>query len=92
MLTRPIVDVVVASGTFVALGTSSYRVPSMLFGDFNGDGRTDILRPDGTRFNVAWGATGAWQTLAVSDEARDEIALGDFDGDGKTDVFRTGCH
>jgi hypothetical protein len=80
-----------ASGAWTRLNGSSYRVSSLAFGDFDGDGRTDVLRPGGARWNVSYEGRGRWETLAVASEGLSQIALGDFDGDGRADVFRTGC-
>jgi hypothetical protein len=62
-------------------------------GDFNGDGKTDILwRNKGTGQNVVWFMDGvaygsyAW-LLEVTDLNWEIVGTGDFNGDGKTDIL-----
>ena len=62
-------------------------------GDFNGDGKTDILwRNKATGQNVVWFMDGvaygsyAW-LLEVTDLNWEIVGTGDFNGDGKTDIL-----
>jgi YD repeat-containing protein len=85
--------------TFIALRSSSGSVDSLL-GDFNGDGKTDILRTtdaytnnalflsngDGT-FTSSSGFNIKTTNLTHSNKTVGSL-LGDFNGDGKTDVLR----
>jgi hypothetical protein len=65
-------------------------VSDLLFGDFDGDGATDVLRPDGTW----WYLSPKGQTVPIAHRLScikpNNMALGDFDGDGSTDVIRAG--
>jgi hypothetical protein len=58
-------------------------------GDFNGDGRADILWRDAAGNFAVWlmdGFTIAGYSTIGNIPAVSKIALGDFDGDGKTDI------
>ncbi|MDJ0572973.1 MAG: VCBS repeat-containing protein, partial [Pleurocapsa sp. MO_192.B19] len=61
------------------------------FGDFDGDGRTDIfsVTPEGEflRWRYSPGGIGKWVNLTRSSVPLENLRFGDFDGDGKTDVF-----
>ena len=59
------------------------------FGDFDGDGRADIFRADGTAWEISRGGTTPFEVINTASQTIDELALGDFDGDGITDVFVT---
>ena len=63
-----------------------FPLASYHFGDFNGDGRTDVMRTDGTYWYVSWSGRSDWEILKRS--AYQDVRLGDFNGDGRTDVFR----
>ncbi|HAC64310.1 MAG TPA: hypothetical protein DCF68_12410 [Cyanothece sp. UBA12306] len=76
-----------SSSNWQTLNGSSTTLNQLAFGDFNGDGKTDVFRPDGNKWNISYGGTNSWQTLAHSGFGLNELAFGDFDGDGKTDVF-----
>jgi hypothetical protein len=66
----------------------------LVFGDFDGDGRTDIFEAvdagNGTSFwfYLPGGATSS-KTLGTQPFLLGELQFGDFDGDGKTDPFAT---
>ncbi len=62
------------------------------FGDFNGDGYTDVfsVSPIGGglyQWRYSKGGTNSYQNLAVDDTPLDQLRFGDFNGDGRTDVF-----
>jgi hypothetical protein len=66
------------------------RIDTLLLGDFDADGRTDVvgINPNG-QLVVSWGGSADWIVLnsnplycSVSD-----MAVGDFDGDGQADLF-----
>jgi RHS repeat-associated protein len=71
-------------------GTSDNLKNTILRGDFNGDGRLDLISTDGSgNFNVCL-STGSsfscqnWTGPAVPITG---VLFGDFDGDGRTDLF-----
>ena len=72
------------------LAASSYSIESLLLADFDGDGRTDVVRCDGEYWLISRGGTGGWEVLRTTTEPLDvdEVSVGDFDGDGHEDVFR----
>lgn len=66
----------------------------MMFGDFNGNGKTDILRISGTSppfsWRVSYDGVGVWTPVKTDGtDTAANLRLGDFDGDGKTDVLRS---
>lgn len=71
------------------INTGREKVPTLRFGDFDGDKKTDIFyRPKDNRdWLVSYGATGRWEKINESKAEILEMAFGDFNGDGKTDVF-----
>lgn len=87
-------DIVASSGQ-ILYGNGNYQftpltVPNLGFGpiigDFNGDGRLDILTNDGVFFNL--GNRTFQQVIAANPplEAGAIVAVADFNGDGKDDV------
>ncbi len=59
----------------------------LLFGDFDGDGRTDVIALHGALIDVSWGGISPWQTINVTASNLSDMAVGDFDGDGRADLF-----
>ncbi len=61
------------------------------FGDFNGDGITDVfslISMGGTnQWRYSPSGTSAWINLASDPTPLHDLRFGDFDGDGRTDVF-----
>jgi hypothetical protein len=76
-------------GPWRYLAASSYGLDVLGVADFDGDGRADVLRPDGTTWQWLPGGTGGWTQRNVSSAPRSAMAFGDFDGDGRDDVFVT---
>jgi FG-GAP-like repeat/FG-GAP repeat len=74
---------------------------SLLFGDLDGDGRTDVIALHAASLDVSWGGLSPWQTvnnLALDGQGiptglpntawkLSDLAVGDFDGDGRADLF-----
>jgi parallel beta helix pectate lyase-like protein/VCBS repeat protein len=77
-------------------GTSSWRfrrfadsaVTQVRLADFDGDGRTDAFRRNGTQWELSRSAKEAWRRIGSSDVPIGELAFCDFDGDRHADVFR----
>ncbi len=69
------------------VNTSATTVDEMGFGDFNGDGKTDILKASKGEWFVSWGGVSKWDKINTSATTVDEIGFGDFNGDGRTDVL-----
>ena len=70
------------------LAASSTPRESLRLGDFDGDGRTDVVLSDGASWLISSGGTGTWEVLQASPEPLEDVAIGDFEGDGHADVFR----
>lgn len=68
----------------------SYRLADIAFGDFNGNGTTDVFRATGSRWQYKEGGKGSWLHLYNSSFTLDKIGFGDFNGNGTTDVFYAG--
>jgi len=62
------------------------------FGDFDGDGRTDVFQTSGGRWYFSSGGRASWAPLASSGCPLAGLYVeGDFNGDGKSDVFDGRC-
>jgi hypothetical protein len=57
------------------------------FGDFDGDGLTDVFSVSGTQWRYSSGGVQPWKNLRSSNVSLSDMAFGDFNGDGVTDVF-----
>ena len=66
--------------------SSSFPWASLRFGDFNGDGVTDVLAVEGGHWSVSDSATGAWRTLnrTLSDPVG-PLFIGNMDADDNID-------
>ncbi len=86
-------DLYTGTSAWQPINGSGVALDNLRFGDFNGDGTTDIL----TKFNpasgaveplrVSYGGTTGWQNLITTGVALDNLRFGDFNGDGKTDIL-----
>jgi hypothetical protein len=70
---------------FTQVGSSSHA--DLRFGDFDGDGKTDVFAIDGGQWAYSSAAVGGWTHLTGPVGANlDGVFVGDFDGDGIADV------
>jgi hypothetical protein len=70
------------------LESNRTRLEDIGFGDFNGDGHTDILVESEGNWHVRWSKTGDWSYNWNADKPPvRNLRFGDFNGDGITDVF-----
>lgn len=92
-------DVFVGTGTtwwFSSGGTTEWRflnrknehASRLRFGDFDGDGRTDVLTVDAEgSIVVSWAGISEWQAINAVAWKLEDLAVGDFDGDHVSDLF-----
>lgn len=59
------------------------------FGDFDGDGATDVFWADGRNWWYAGGGQRIWKHLNSYPNTLSELSFQDIDGNGKTDVYRS---
>jgi hypothetical protein len=68
-------------------GAKTDTVDRLLFGDFDGDGRTDILAKNGRNLMVSWGGASDWEKINEIDAPISDLAVGNFVGDQRADIF-----
>jgi hypothetical protein len=75
---------------FSPINTSSFPASSLRFGDFDGDGKTDVFAITGGRWSFSSAAATAWQPIpgAPTTSNVNGLIVGDFDGDGRTNIGR----
>jgi hypothetical protein len=85
------------SSPFTFANTSSFRRKDLLFGDFNGDGKTDVFGVVSNGSFNTWSysksATGSWQDGYLRKALTNTVSgliVADFNGDGIADVW-TDC-
>lgn len=71
------------------LNTSRIGLSSVHIADFNGDGRDDVFRGNGSDWYTSYSGTNVWTKTARSAYTVGSLRFGDFNGDGQTDVFRS---
>ena len=63
----------------------------LVAGDFDGDGRTDVLVANGTSWMLSRAGVRPWEFLRPATALRRDLGFADIDNDGATDVlFRNG--
>ena len=70
----------------IPLTTSPVPIADLRFGDFDGDGLTDIFRTVRGQWSVWYGSTRAWTPAQTSSKAVSELLFGEFDEVRGTDV------
>ncbi|MBP2324928.1 hypothetical protein JOF56_005313 [Kibdelosporangium banguiense] len=75
------------TAAWTALAPYTFDTSEVGFGDFDGDGKTDVFRATGARWYYSPGGTGRWVPGALAGTTRNNLRFGDFDGDGRSDVF-----
>ena len=69
--------------------SSSFPLSSLRFGDFTGDGITDVLAVEGGHWSISRSATGPWETLnSKLSDSLGNVLIADLDGNGIDDVIR----
>jgi hypothetical protein len=71
----------------VGVELNSTDPAELAFGDFNGDGTTDLLRIHNNTYEYSPSATKPWQPLQPATTPLANTRLGDFNGDGTTDLL-----
>ncbi len=75
------------SSPFVEVNTSSKRIAELRFGDFNGNGLTDVMALESGVWKVSYDAVSTWTALAVSlTDSVDTLMVADVDADGHADI------
>ena len=76
-------------GNWNRLIGTSYSIDNIAFGDFNGDGITDIFFPYQDEWKISISALIAARHLNYSPIPLNDLGFGDFDKDGTTDIIST---
>lgn len=76
---------------WVEYNTLAAPLSALLFGDFDGNGITDILYTDTAhgQWQVSWGGTAPFIYWGAHTESASQLRVGDFDGDGRDDVAKS---
>ena len=83
----------IGEGAFMSVGVSTSRMANVLYGDFNGDGRTDIFTYSNSTSYVVYINNSSNQSLNFqpyplgSRYKLEDAQTGDYNGDGKMDVI-----
>jgi hypothetical protein len=71
------------------VGSSSFPMSDLRFGDFTGDGVTDVLAVEGGRWAISESARGAWQELNPDlDDDVDSLYIADLDNNNIDDLIK----
>jgi len=72
---------------FTHFAFATHRVSDLRFGDFNGDGKTDVFGVVGNDWMVVYGGSQYWTRLrSRQTDSVANLTVADFDGDGHADV------
>ena len=69
------------------LNASSKPFSELRFGDFDGDGVTDVFTISGNQWRYSSAGLSSWIDLNSASVPLEDLRFGDFNGDGKTDIF-----
>ncbi len=74
------------------INSSASTATHLRVGDFNGDGKDDIIRrlnhsTQGLGWYIKYSGSGAWIKAFQSHRDIRDVLIGDFDGDGEDDIF-----
>ncbi|MEM9261892.1 MAG: neutral/alkaline non-lysosomal ceramidase N-terminal domain-containing protein, partial [Bacteroidota bacterium] len=69
------------------LAGSNVNPADAAFGDFDGDGKDDILANFNGQLRVSYGCTSPWADLGRTSVKPKDMLIGDMDNDGKSDVI-----
>ena len=83
------------TATHTPIPPAQGAIADLRFGDFDGDGRTDVFRSQGGQWQFSSAGVGPWQNLAYDPLPLIDLRFGDpywdyfldFNADGRTDVF-----
>ena len=70
------------------LGSSSIALADLRFGDFNGDGVTDVLKRNSVGLQVSLGGTTTWQPWNTYGGEVEQTLIADVDGFPGDDIVR----
>jgi hypothetical protein len=71
------------------VASSGFPMSALRFGDFDGDGVTDVLAVEGGRWAISSGATGSWRRINGSlNDAVSGLFIADVDNNNKDDLIR----
>ena len=72
------------------LAASRLSIGELRFGDFDGDGKTDVFSLANNQWSVSDGGNSAWRRLNKKlSSSLGSLAFADFNGDRRTDVARS---
>ncbi|MCB9872522.1 MAG: VCBS repeat-containing protein [Planctomycetes bacterium] len=77
--------------SWVNYATCPYGIADILVGDFNKDGKDDLLAIGTSAWWVSLSGTStwtSWSTVAARGDSAASLRIGDFDGDGADDALR----
>lgn len=72
---------------WIPWNTSNVGAEAMCFGDFDGDGKDDIVVNFNKQLHISYGGKSGWTKGAKTSVGVKSLQVGDFNGDGKDDVF-----
>ena len=75
------------SGPWAYAATSATLMDDLAFGDFDGDGLSDVFSANGSQWKWSRSATHGWAVLNTSSYTIADLGFADFTGDSRTDVF-----